>query len=361
MTAIAEMQRTAPDAATPEPAALTVDRLTVTFRVGKRDVPAVRDVSFTLPAGRTLVLLGESGSGKSVTSRALLGLYGREATITGAVRFAGTSLLDQDERHLQKLRGAAIGMVPQDPTAALDPLRRVGAQMAEVLRVHDVVTSRRAARNRVSDLLSAVGIPDPPRVARSYPHELSGGMRQRAMIAVAIACEPRVLIADEPTTALDVTVQAQVLALFSELQARLGMALLMVTHDVGVARVIADRVAVMYAGRIVEDGPADEVLGDPKHPYTMGLLGAVPTPAIGRGDLLAIPGRPPAAGEAQPVGCAFSPRCSSAVAECSTLTPPMSALSPLRESACPVVNGGWAKATARETASSNTGEETAAS
>jgi oligopeptide/dipeptide ABC transporter ATP-binding protein len=180
-------------------------------------------------------------------------------------------------------------------------------------------------------------------VAKSYPHELSGGMRQRAMIAVAIACEPQVLIADEPTTALDVTVQAQVLALFSELQSRLGMALLMVTHDVGVARVIADRVAVMYAGCIVEDGPAAEVLGDPKHPYTMGLLGAVPTPQIGRGELLAIPGRPPAAGEARAVGCAFSPRCSSAQVECATRTPPMLALSPVRESACPVVNGGWAK------------------
>jgi oligopeptide/dipeptide ABC transporter ATP-binding protein len=242
---------------------------------------------------------------------------------------------------LRKVRGSAIGMVPQDPTAAMDPLRSVGAQLAEVLRIHGVESSRRAAKARSLDLLRSVGIPDPPRVARSHPHQLSGGMRQRAMIAVAIACEPRVLIADEPTTALDVTVQAQVLELFSELQSRMGMALLMVTHDVGVAHEIADRIAVMYAGRIVEDGPAAEVLGTPKHPYTMGLLGAVPTPEISRGALLAIPGRPPAAGETLTDGCAFVPRCANAVPECSRRVPPMVALSASRASACPVLNGGW--------------------
>ncbi len=179
---------------------------------------------FRIAAGKTLVLLGESGSGKSVTSRAIMRLYGRNARITGSVQLAGRSLFELDERAMRKLRGAEIAMVPQDPTAALDPLRRIGAQIVEVLRTHGIEKSRSGAKARALDLLAAVGIPDPARVLRSYPHELSGGMRQRAMIAVAIACEPSVLVADEPTTALDVTVQAQVLELFAELQERMGMA-----------------------------------------------------------------------------------------------------------------------------------------
>jgi oligopeptide/dipeptide ABC transporter ATP-binding protein len=268
-------------------------------------------------------------------------LYGRNASITGSVTMGGESLLDLDERAMRKRRGTVIAMVPQDPTAALDPLRKIGAQLIEVLRIHDVEKGRRAARDRSLALLASVGIPDPVRVAHSYPHELSGGMRQRAMIAVAIACEPKVLVADEPTTALDVTVQAQVLELFAELQARLGMAMLMVTHDVGVARDIADEVAVMYAGRIVEWGPASEVLGEPRHPYTMGLLGAVPTPTIARGALLAIPGRPPAAGEPLPAGCAFSPRCPHVETTCRIEVPPVLGLTAQRASACPVMNGGW--------------------
>jgi oligopeptide/dipeptide ABC transporter ATP-binding protein len=277
------------------------------------------------------------------------------------VHLAGRSLFDLDERAMRKLRGAEIAMVPQDPTAALDPLRRIGAQIVEVLRTHDIEKSRAGAKARALDLLASVGIPDPARVLRSYPHELSGGMRQRAMIAVAIACEPSVLVADEPTTALDVTVQAQVLELFAELQQRMGMAMLMVTHDVGVARDIADDVAVMYAGRIVEFGTAADVLGAPRHPYTMGLLGAVPSHTVARGALLAIPGRPPAAGEPLPAGCAFSPRCPHAVPECRDEVPVLLDIAADRASACPVVNGGWDRwhREAESTAEHATGEQAA--
>jgi oligopeptide/dipeptide ABC transporter ATP-binding protein len=333
------------------PPALEVEHVSVTFPTKSREIAAVRDVSFRIGAGKTLVLLGESGSGKSVTSRAIMRLYGRNARISGTVRMGDTDLFALDERSMRKLRGAALAMVPQDPTAALDPLRRVGGQLVEVLRTHGMAQSRADAKARCRALLASVGIPDPDRVARSYPHELSGGMRQRAMIAVAIACEPRVLVADEPTTALDVTVQAQVLELFAELQRRLGMAMLMVTHDVGVARDIADEVAVMYAGRIVEAGPADEVLTSPRHPYTMGLLGAVPTPTVSRGALLAIPGRPPAAGEPLPAGCAFSPRCPHVEAACRAEVPSLVPVGVGRTSACPVVNGGWDHATEEERAS----------
>ncbi|HEV7534704.1 MAG TPA: ABC transporter ATP-binding protein, partial [Acidimicrobiia bacterium] len=290
---------------------------------------------FSLAAGETMVLLGESGSGKSVTSRAILRLYGGEARITGAVRFGEKSLSNFDERAMRKLRGSDIAMVPQDPTAALDPLRHIGAQLGEVLRVHGVAKGRGAARERVLALLQSVGIPDPVRVAKSYPHELSGGMRQRAMIAVAIACEPKVLIADEPTTALDVTVQAQVLELFSELQARLGMAMLMVTHDVGVAREIADRVAVMYAGRIVETGPTDAVLSSPAHPYSEGLLASVPRGQSGREERLRpIPGAPPSLARIPP-GCPFHPRCPYVVERCRAERPPLAPVrEPGREAAC---------------------------
>jgi oligopeptide/dipeptide ABC transporter ATP-binding protein len=341
MTVTAQMPTVESPITAGEEPSLQVENLSVSFRTRSHDVEAVKEVSFSVTAGRTLVLLGESGSGKSVTAKAVLGLHGRAARVSGSARLAGTELVGLDDRRLQKLRGSAIGMVPQDPTAALDPLRRVGAQIAEVVRVHGVANRRRDARGRTLELLASVGIADPPRVASAFPHELSGGMRQRAMIALAVACEPRVLIADEPTTALDVTVQAQVLGLFADLQSQLGMAMLMVTHDVAVAREIADRVVVMYAGRIVEEGPAGAVLTDPKHPYTAGLLGAVPTPDVTRGGLVAIPGRPPAAGEARAAGCAFSPRCARAVPRCSTETPSLVALSGTRQSACPVVNGGW--------------------
>jgi oligopeptide/dipeptide ABC transporter ATP-binding protein len=318
---------------------LEVEDLSVTFRSKTRSVEAVRGISFTIEPGKTLVLLGESGSGKSVSARSVLRLYSDAVQIGGQARLGGVDLFGLAERDMRSLRGKAIALVPQDASGSLDPLRRIGSQIAEVLRHHQIEPTRRAARRHAVDLLAQVGIPDPVRAVRSYPHELSGGMRQRALIAIAIACSPKVLIADEPTTALDVTIQAQVLDLFAGLQESLGMGLLLVTHDVGVARQMADRVAVMYAGRLVEEGPAATVLEHPGHPYTAGLLRAVPTPDTPRGSLQAIPGQPPAAGEAVDHGCSFAPRCVLATETCRTDRPELVLVGAAHAAACPVVHG----------------------
>ncbi|HEY3941191.1 MAG TPA: ABC transporter ATP-binding protein [Acidimicrobiales bacterium] len=319
--------------------ALKVTDLSVTFRTAARTVEAVRGISFGVEPGRTLVLLGESGSGKSVSARSIMRLYGDAVTVGGQVTFGDVDLLSLPERDMQDVRGRAIALVPQDASGTLDPLRRIGSQIVEVLRRHRIVDSAAAGRERAAELLGQVGLSDPRRAVRAYPHELSGGMRQRALIAIAIACSPRLLIADEPTTALDVTIQAQVLDLFGRLQEELGMGLLFVTHDVGVARQIADRVAVMYAGRLVEDGPGVEVLDRPAHPYTAGLLGAVPTRDTPRGALHAIPGQPPAAGAQTPGACAFAPRCGYALEECGHEQPELVAVGPGHSAACPVMGG----------------------
>jgi oligopeptide/dipeptide ABC transporter ATP-binding protein len=317
--------------------ALVVDDLHVTFMGKTRRTEAVRGVSLTVTPGKTLALLGESGSGKSVTARSILRLYGPQARTTGNVRLGDVDLLALDERRMRDMRGRRLAFVAQDATAALDPLRRVGSQVAEVLRVHRCDDSRRQARSRSEELLSLVGIPDPRRTARSFPHELSGGMRQRVAIAIAVACNPTVLIADEPTTALDVTVQAQVLALFERLQEELGMGLLLVTHDIGVAREVADHVAVMYAGRLVEEGPMASVLDAPSHPYTQGLLDSVPDSKTPRGQLRAIAGMPPSGADRLGTGCAFAARCPHASPLCTEDEPVLVELAEGRRAACPVM------------------------
>ncbi|WP_235498265.1 ABC transporter ATP-binding protein [Frankia sp. R43] len=302
---------------------LVVDGLDVTFQVGGERVHAVRDVSFTLDRGECLAIVGESGSGKSVTARTLIGLTGGRSTVRARrLSFDGTDLTALTEARWRAVRGRHIGLVLQDALVSLDPLRTVGAEVAEPLRVHRLA-ARGEVAGRVRDTLADVGVPDPARRARQYPHQLSGGLRQRALIASAVAAGPRLLLADEPTTALDVTVQAQVLDLLRRLRQE-GLALLLISHDLAVVAGIADRIAVMYGGLIVEGGPAEQVLRDPRHPYTRALLAAVPTfhtrDLHTRRSRLAVPvPRQPGAG---PDGCPYAARCRLADERCRTELPP---------------------------------------
>jgi oligopeptide/dipeptide ABC transporter ATP-binding protein len=314
---------------------LTVRGLQTILRKGRTELPLVRGVDFDLRAGRTTVLLGESGSGKSISARSVVKLTPRSMQVTGSVVLAGTDLIALSERRLLPFRGAKVAMIPQDPSVSLNPYRKVGAQVLEVLRVHKMVGNRGEGRARTLELLGQVGIPDPARVAHSWPHELSGGMKQRVAIAIGISCRPDVLIADEPTTALDVTVQAQILRLIKGLQEELGMALLFITHDVGVARDIADDVAVMYAGKIVEHGPADQVFRRPAHPYTAALLDALPAEGRRRGELRPIPGQPPSPADRTVTGCRFAPRCARVQPGCLTAEP---ALRPAEPALVPADN-----------------------
>jgi oligopeptide/dipeptide ABC transporter ATP-binding protein len=295
---------------------LEVENLTTRFHGDAGTLTAVDGISFTLDRGETLAIVGESGSGKTTAALSLLRLV---AVAQGAVRLDGRDLLALAERELLTVRGAEIGMVFQEPMTSLNPVLTVGEQITEVLHAHGVAQGA-AARARAVELLGLVGIPDPPQRFDSYPHTLSGGMRQRAMIAMAIACSPKLLIADEPTTALDVTVQAQVLDLLRDLLSRLSMGLLLVTHDLGVVAELADRIAVMYAGRIVETAPAATLFAQPLHPYTAGLLAASLGFADADGPLTEISGQPPDL-TALPAGCAFAPRCPRADARCRVETP----------------------------------------
>jgi len=296
-------------------ALLTVTDLNVTFVNDTTRARAVRDASFEVPEAHIVGLVGESGSGKTATALSLLGLHDREHTdVTGSAVLDGVDLLSLDEAALRAVRGPQIGMIFQEPMTALNPLVRIGVQVREVLTAHTGM-SKQEATKRTIEVLGEVGIPNPADRARAYPHQLSGGLRQRAMIAAAIVCQPRVLLADEPTTALDVTIQAQILRLLRRLGTTHQMSVLLVTHDLGVVAETCDDVVVMYAGEVVERGRTADVLADPEHPYTERLLHARPR-LDGWGERLAsIPGRVPPA-EAKRTGCAFMPRCPRAAEGC---------------------------------------------
>ena len=302
-----------------EPAAVAVENLSVRFRQRERVIGAVNGVSFRLARGEVLGILGESGSGKSVTLRALMRLLPANCEIDGCVALDGEDVTAASENRLEELRGHRIAMIFQEPVTALDPVFTIGQQIAETIVRHERI-DRRNARRRALELLERVQIPSARRRFDAYPHELSGGMRQRAMIALALSCNPSVLLADEPTTALDVTVQIQILLLLRELQRELGMAVIFVTHDVGVAVEVSDRLAVMYAGRFVETGQAANVLKKRVHPYTEGLLAANLHGAVPGNRLKTIPGAPPNLA-ALPPGCSFAPRCAYAVSSCTVSFP----------------------------------------
>ncbi len=308
-----------PDVATEHPA-IEAEGLTVRFR--RRDQPeicAVNGASFSLARGQVMTILGESGSGKSVSLKAVMGLLPGYARVEGRLRMEGRDILALPPAELARLRGRRVSMIFQEPMSAMDPVYTIGDQIAETIVQHEGV-GRAAAMARAERLLDRVAIPSAARRLRNYPHEMSGGMRQRAMIALALACEPSVLLADEPTTALDVTVQIQILMLLRELQAELGMAVVFVTHDVGVAAEISDRIAVMYAGRFVETGTVREVMRAPRHPYTRGLLASTVHGGMRGRELRTIPGNPPSLADL-PAGCHFRPRCAEAVARCAEEPP----------------------------------------
>ena len=307
---------TAPDA----PALLIVDDLEVGFALKRGVLQAVAGVSFAVGAGEAVGLVGESGCGKSVTAGALMGLVEPPGRVSGgSIRFAGEDLLRRDESHWRSLRGKRLAMVFQEPTDALNPVFTIGQQIDEQILRHEGV-SRREARSRAIEMLGLVGLASPETRHGQYPHELSGGMRQRAMIAMALSCGPELLIADEPTTALDVTIQAQVLELLNNLRRRLGMAILFISHDLAVIGEIAETVVVMYAGRFCETGPTPAVLAGPLHPYTAGLMAAAPRLGRRVARLRAIPGAAPPLLEPA-AGCAFAPRCERAQPDCRSRRP----------------------------------------
>ncbi|MFT4572410.1 MAG: oligopeptide/dipeptide ABC transporter ATP-binding protein [Hyphomicrobiaceae bacterium] len=315
-------------------AMLTVRDLVVGFDTHSGFLTAVDGVGFSVDAGESVAIVGESGCGKSVTALSIMRLLPVPPAkiMSGTIEFDGRNLLELSEREMRDVRGNDAAMIFQEPMTSLNPVLTVGFQIAEALRVHRSLSKREAAAEAVR-MLELVEMPDPEDRVHSYPHELSGGMRQRVMIAMALSCEPRLLIADEPTTALDVTIQAQVLELLASLKKRLGMALLLITHDLGVVAEHTERVVVMYAGRVVETGPVAQVFETPLHPYTQGLLRSVPRLGGERGELATIPGTVPAL-DALPSGCRFRDRCPLAEAECAEKDPALHDFGNGRSAAC---------------------------
>ncbi len=318
---------------------LRVENLVTEFRTFDGAVRAVDGVSFEVGKGETVALVGESGCGKSVTALSVLRLVQAPAgrIASGRVLLDGMDLANLPEPEMRKVRGGRIAMIFQEPMTSLNPVLTVGYQIAEAVQLHKKV-SRGEAWNEAVRMLELVEIPDPAERARAYPHQLSGGMRQRVMIAMALSCDPELLMADEPTTALDVTIQAQILELLDGLRRRLGMAMLLITHDLGVVAERAERVLVMYAGRVVEEGPVDAVFGEPRHPYTRGLLRAVPRLGHPRAKLETIPGTVPRLTDL-PSGCRFRGRCDVEVARCASVDPQLVEFAPGRRAACIVTAG----------------------
>jgi peptide/nickel transport system ATP-binding protein len=329
-------------------ARLEVEDLRVRFDTDEDQVLAVNGVSFTVEPGEVLALVGESGCGKSMTAMTLLGLLPPTATHSGSFRLEGRELADLSQHEFRQIRGRDISMIFQEPMTSLNPVFTIGYQIAEVLRRHEGL-NRKQARARTVELLDLVRIPAAEQRVDEYPHQMSGGMRQRVMIAMAVACNPKVLLADEPTTALDVTIQAQILDIIRDLRERLGTSIVIITHDLGVVADIADRVVVMYAGHVVETGSVDKVFANPQHPYTLGLLGSVPRPDLVLANvqerLAEIPGMVPTL-RRPPSECVFAPRCPRADASCRVRMPELTETAAGQEAAC--VHPGPARMTREE-------------
>ena len=323
---------------------LEVRDLTTCFKTERGEFAAVDGVSFTLEAGRTLGIVGESGCGKSVTSLSIMGLLpkGQGRVASGSILFNGTDLAMLSPAAMRNLRGNQMAMIFQEPMTSLNPAFTIGNQLIEAIRCHRDI-SHAAARVRAIEMLNKVRIPSPEQRIDTYPHKLSGGMRQRVMIAMALACEPKLLIADEPTTALDVTIQAQVLALMRSLRASAGTAIILITHDLGVIAELADEVAVMYAGRVVERSSVERLFAEPQHPYTIGLLGSIPKMHLTQSRLAVIEGQVPSPTSTS-VGCRFAARCPFADAKCFELSPPLQELSADHFAACWKAPLAWERA-----------------
>ena len=313
---------------------LSVQNLTTAFQTANRQVTAIEDISFDLQRGEILGIVGESGSGKSVTALAIMGLLPRPPAriLGGRIIFDGADLLTLPDPAMQRLRGPGIAMVFQEPMTSLNPVFTIGEQIIETLRAHERL-SQRAAFARAVDMLEKVGIPSAAARMTDYPHQLSGGQRQRVMLAIALSCRPKLLIADEPTTALDVTIQAQILDLLLDLRDAFGMAVIIITHNIGVIAETADRVLVTYAGRVVEQAPVTRLFDRPLHPYTAGLLACVPTLNQDQDRLIAIPGNLPEPAN-RPPGCRFSTRCPHAIPACGQAIPPLETIEPDHQAAC---------------------------
>ncbi|MFC7439697.1 ABC transporter ATP-binding protein [Laceyella putida] len=314
---------------------LEVKDLHVSFKTYKGEVQAVRGVDFHLNKGETIAIVGESGCGKSVTSQTIMRLIPNPPGVIkkGEIIFDGTDLAKASEKQMEKIRGSEISMIFQDPMTSLNPTMTIGTQIMEGLIKHQKL-SKQEAKKQATEMLRLVGIPSPESRLDQYPHQFSGGMRQRAMIAIALACQPKVLIADEPTTALDVTIQAQIIDLMKELQSKTGTSIILITHDLGVVADIADRVVVMYAGKVVESGKLDEIFYEPKHPYTWGLLGSMPRLDLSRDqELLPILGTPPNLLH-PPKGCPFAARCKHAMSICTQEMPEFDQVSSTHQVAC---------------------------